>query len=77
MSLACPVLTAHVSSLPEICGEAAFYFDPKHRENFIDQLKVACFDESIRYAKVESGRILAKTYVWERCASETLRLYER
>jgi glycosyltransferase involved in cell wall biosynthesis len=76
MSLACPVLAAHVSSLPEICGNATFYFNPKDRDSFVDQLKTACFDEPGRRAKVERGIILAKTYVWERCAAETLRLYE-
>ncbi len=31
MSLGCPVLVNQTSSLPEICGDAAFYFDRRRR----------------------------------------------
>ncbi|QIR38950.1 glycosyltransferase family 4 protein [Tolypothrix sp. PCC 7910] len=32
MSFGCPVITSNVSSLPEVCGEAALYVDPYNSE---------------------------------------------
>jgi len=43
-----PVLAAQTSSLPEICGEAAFFFKPQEKESFAHELRVSCFDESRR-----------------------------
>jgi len=77
MSLNCPVLAAHTSSIPEVCQDAAFYFDPQQEDQFVLGLKRSCTDETARKEKIEKGRQLARRYTWDRCASETLRIYRQ
>lgn len=75
MSLSCPVLAAASSCIPEVCGEAAFLFDPSSEEAFVETLKTACFDETLRRQKVELGKAQARKYSWEKCAKNTMRVY--
>ena len=72
MSFECPVLAARSSCLPEICSDAAFYFEPEDLESFVSSLRTACFDESQRETKVREGKRLAASYSWQKCAAETL-----
>ncbi len=39
MSLGCPVVAAHAASIPEVCGSAAVYFDPKNAQQLAETLK--------------------------------------
>ena len=75
MSLGCPVLACHSSSVPEICGEAPFYFAPDSPDSLHDALLYAARDETARARAIERGRVVASLYSWERCAEQTLALY--
>jgi glycosyltransferase involved in cell wall biosynthesis len=77
MSLGCPTLVARSSSLPEICGDAAFYFDPNDADSLVSSLRTACFDESQRTAKIQKGREVIASYSWQKCADETLAIYRQ
>ncbi len=77
MSLGCPVLATRTSSLPEICRDAAFYFEADDLESFVSALRVACFDESQRAAKVSGGKSLITSYSWQKCAANTLQIYKQ
>jgi glycosyltransferase involved in cell wall biosynthesis len=77
MSLNCPVLAAHTSSIPEICQDAVFYFDPQQLDEFVQQLRRSCTDETARNEKIEKGRELVTRYTWDRCAAETLKIYQQ
>jgi glycosyltransferase involved in cell wall biosynthesis len=75
MSLDCPVLTTGVSSIPEVCRDAPFYFDPADQDSFCRELLRAVNDEEARRRCVERGRKVAALYQWEKCGQETLALY--
>ena len=75
MTLGCPVLATNRSSVPEICHDAPFYFDPADQESFNDALLRAVHDEGDRKQAVERGRKVVAKYSWERCGQETLALY--
>jgi glycosyltransferase involved in cell wall biosynthesis len=77
MSFECPVLAARTSCLPEICRDAAFYFEADDLESFVSSLRVACFDESQRAAKVRDGKGLITSYSWQKCAAGTLAIYKQ
>lgn len=77
MSFGCPVLASRSSALPEICLEAAFYFELNDQESFVTALRVACFDESQRATKVREGRAVTALYSWEKCAAETIAIYRK
>ena len=75
MSVGCPVLTSRVSSIPEICLDAPFYFDPIDQGSFNAALLHAVSDEGARKQVIERGREVAVQYSWEKCGQETLALY--
>ena len=77
MSFECPVLVAHNSCLPEICGDAAFYFQADDLESLVSSLRVACFDEAQRATKKENGKKRVAFFSWQKCAAGTLAVYKQ
>jgi len=75
MSVGCPVLASRVSSIPEVCGDAPFYFDPQDQGSFNIALSRALSDEEARTQAVRRGREVAAQYHWEKCGEETLAVY--
>jgi glycosyltransferase involved in cell wall biosynthesis len=41
MACACPVAASNVASLPEVCGDAAVYFDPRSPEAIANGVREA------------------------------------
>lgn len=75
MSLGCPVLVNRTSSLPEICGDAAFYFDQTDAEELARVLATTLDDASGRAAKRQLGEERVKLYDWALTAAKTLDVY--
>ena len=77
MSVGCPVLASRVGSIPEVCGDAPFYFDPADQSSFARQLVRAVDDEAARRQAVARGIVVARRYSWTRCGQQTLELYRQ
>jgi glycosyltransferase involved in cell wall biosynthesis len=75
MSAGCPVLVSQSSSLPEVCGDAAHYFDPAIPGALERQLGQLLNDAVLLRAKVDAGRARAGRYTWETAARGTLSAY--
>jgi glycosyltransferase involved in cell wall biosynthesis len=75
MSAGCPVLVSCSSSLPEICGEAAHYFDPVIGGALERELGRLLGDSVLLHAKVDAGRAWVGRYTWETAAQGTLAAY--
>ncbi len=73
----CPVLASNRSSLPEVGGEAALYFDPENGEELLSQAARLLSDPSLRQELAAAGRERVKGFTWERAALETRGVYER
>lgn len=72
----CLVLASNISSLKEVCGDAAVYFDPLDREDMLRCLKKAYLEqESFNYNKMV-GLERVKMFSWRKMAEETLQIYE-
>lgn len=69
-----PVATSNVSSMPEVAGEAAVYFDPKNIGDIKNALKAILFDKSLSDRLKEKGTERLKQFSWTKCANETLRV---
>jgi len=67
MASGCPVAVSRVASLPEVCGEAARYFDPTKPEEIAAAVAEALARPNELRAK---GIERARTFTWERCARE-------
>ena len=62
MACGCPVAVSRVASLPEICGDAAVYFDPTSAED------IARGIEEVLARPRPGGIEQASRFTWERCA---------
>lgn len=72
-----PVAAAQATSLPEILGDAAFFFDPKSEDDIEKALTRMATDEPIRTELIEKGRARASVFDWPTCARRTLGVYRR
>ena len=48
MDAGCPVLVSNTSSMPEVCWDAPFFFDPEDQASFASALVHAVNDEEAR-----------------------------
>jgi glycosyltransferase involved in cell wall biosynthesis len=71
MSHGCPVLSSFASSLPEVGGEAAVYFDPESVDGLVDDLE-SLQNGKLRNDLIKKGAERVKLFSWENCAKETL-----
>lgn len=65
MACGCPVFTANVASMPEVCGAAAGYFDPMDVEDIVRAMGEALEKDRGRVAK---GLERVHMYSWDRVA---------
>jgi len=63
MASGCPVASSNAGSLPEVCGDAAVYFDPTS----VDEM-VAAVREAFDGALVPRGLEQAARFTWAECA---------
>ncbi len=78
-ALACgaPVLCSRASSLPEVAGEAALYFDPFQVEDMAGVIQQAAGDAALRAALTGRGPEQAGRFSWRRASQATLELYRQ
>jgi glycosyltransferase involved in cell wall biosynthesis len=69
MQCGCPVLAAAASSLPEVCGDAALYFDPHDPMSLTHALRRILADETLRRALIEAGLRRAAAFNWRASAA--------
>lgn len=72
-----PVITSNTSSMPEVGGTAALYFDPSDTKGLRLALERALTDEALRERLAEAGREQAAKFSWEETARKTLGAYHK
>jgi glycosyltransferase involved in cell wall biosynthesis len=75
MSMGCPVLVNRTSSLPEVCGEAAFYFDASGPEELSRSVVATLRDSEGLAKKRRLGEQQVSLYDWRQSARNTLDVY--
>lgn len=67
------VVTSNVSSMPEIGGSAALYFDPYDIDSIAAKLQAAVeLSAAERQQRLDEGQARARTFTWERCQQQTV-----
>lgn len=77
MACGSPVITSNISSLPEIAGDAAVLVDPYNIESLYETMYRLWQDTTFTYDLIQKGLQRASQFSWERCARETLSVYEQ
>lgn len=75
MELSCPVICTNTSSVPEVAGDAAVYFDPSNIGSMRDALEATLFNQHLLCDLKKRGLKQQSMFSWDRCASETLAVY--
>jgi glycosyltransferase involved in cell wall biosynthesis len=76
MSLRCPIACSNISSLPEIAGNAAAYFNPWEVDSIIDCLENIVFSPSQLEILSDAGESRINNFSWDKCAKETSEAYK-
>lgn len=71
-----PVVSSNRTSLPEILGDAALYFDPHDHEEMAQTMKLVLEDEKLYNELILKGRKRVKLFSWEKMGKETLEIYK-
>ena len=74
-SCRCPVIMSNASSLPEIGGDAATYFDPDDRESIRSTVERVLSDDKYRQDLIRKGSERLKLFSWEKTAVQTKKVY--
>ncbi|HEX9160114.1 MAG TPA: glycosyltransferase family 1 protein [Thermoanaerobaculia bacterium] len=72
-----PSIAARSSSLPEIGGNAALYFDPADAHELALQLRRVLNDQALRKELIDLGHHRAAQFRWDVAAEETLAVLRR
>jgi glycosyltransferase involved in cell wall biosynthesis len=77
MACGTPVVCSRISSLPEMGGDAARYFDPTDVEDMARAIGAVWHDEALRAEMGRRGLTQAAQFSWARAAEETMAVYQR
>jgi glycosyltransferase involved in cell wall biosynthesis len=72
MTCGCAVVAAHAGAVPEVCGEAALYFDPAQPATLAEALDRLITEDGLRDGLRTAGLSRAAGFTWERAARELL-----
>ena len=72
----CPVIVSNTSSLPEVAGEAAIYFDPTDKLSILNSIQKVIYNDKLRKQLINKGIERVKEFTWEKTADKTKKIYE-
>lgn len=76
MLLGCPVVATTGGAVPEVCGDAALYADPRQAEDWTAALDRIATDEALRARLRQRGAARAARYTWSSGAEALTRALE-
>jgi glycosyltransferase involved in cell wall biosynthesis len=75
MAHGCPVVVSNVSSLPEVCADAALYVDPYDAASIANAMRRALTDSGLRRSMVTRGFERARAFRWEESARQHVEVF--
>ena len=76
MASGCPVITSKLSSMPEVAGDAAILIDPTNEMEIAEAMLSLAQTPQLRCELVAKGYHRAAMFSWERCADQTIQVYQ-
>lgn len=77
MACGVPIAASNVPPMPEICGDAAAYFDPRNPDAIATTIAHLLDDAPRRERLIAAGRERVKEFTWERTARALMGVFER
>ena len=76
MACGCPVIASKEGCSPEVVADAAILIDPYRPEEIADALRRILTQDALKKSLVEKGLKRVKEFSWEKCAKETLQVFQ-
>ncbi|HTL60278.1 MAG TPA: glycosyltransferase family 1 protein [Nitrospira sp.] len=77
MNFGCPVIASDVSSIPEVCGEAALYVDPNNIQDIRAKMQLLLSDHALRTKLSLAGLERAKRFSMSNYVPQLLEVYQK
>lgn len=72
-----PVLTANITAMPEVAGDAAYLVDPYSCAELNRGMQTLLTNDTLCQDYVNKGALRAREFSWKKCAAQTLKIYEK
>jgi len=66
MASGCPTIVSHSASIPEVCRNATYYFDPFSKKDILSALTYTLLNNKVRLSLIEKGIENAKYFSWDK-----------
>ena len=76
MSCDCPVVCSNASSIPEVAGDAASYFNPADVDSIRTAIESVVVSSDVQNTLVLRGRERIGHFSWDKTANETMKIYQ-
>ena len=76
LSCGAPIVSSNLGPMPEICGDAALYFDPTDPADIASMMRRVLTDEQIRQNLIRNALENVRQFSWEETARRTLEVFE-
>lgn len=70
------VITSDCSSIPEVCGDCAVYFDPLDTNDIKEKIEATLQDKILMQTLAQNGLKKAQSYTWEKSAQEHKKIFD-
>ncbi len=77
MSLDCPLACSNATSIPEVAGDAAEYFEPDDLDSIRTAMERVLGSAEASRDLLARGRMQRDRFSWRKCAEETLGVYHQ
>jgi len=76
MGYGTPVISSNATCLPEVYGDAAYYFNPNNTDDIASAINKVLTDKNLREKLIKKGHEQVKKYSWKRTAEQTHGVYQ-
>lgn len=75
MACGTPTVVSKTGSLPEVCGDASYFFNPEDQTDMYQKIKTVLNDPEIRATLIQHGHERVTQFSWQKMANETKGVY--
>lgn len=77
MASGTPVITSNISSMPEVCGDAAMYVNPSDVNDIATKMHLLLTNIDLQKELICKGLEQVKNFTWEQTAKEYKNIFEK
>lgn len=76
MACGTAVIASNLTSIPEVCGDAALFIDPYNIDELSNAIESVLNDSILMLTMVKKGLLRAENFSWDKTARKTIDAYE-